>query len=226
MVDVDARVPLALLEAVRRQDTPEDWLPDEDPASAFPHRLGLSRVIDGQVRKFHRLARRRQRVDEAQVEALLELVSRRRDAQQIFAAAGRRLARYYYAGLPDLLRRIGRRLPRVMRERALVRTLRAANGALLVAKELAVEREPLQVRARGALTARVRGAGSACQLYVAFAKQLLELAGADSARVAHTECQGRGDRYCVWMLFTEESRPADEEPEPAAATQCSSLGST
>lgn len=226
VTDVDARLPLALLEAVKRQDTPEDWLPDENPASAFPHRLGLSRVIDGQVHKFHRLARRRQRVDEAQVEALLELISRRRDAPQIFAAAGRRLARYYFAGLPGFLRRASRRLPRRLRERAMVSTLRAANGALLVARELAVDHAPLQVRARGALTARVRGAGSACQIYVAFATQLLELGGADSAKVVHTECQGRGDRHCVWAMQTDGSQPLSHEPEWLSEPQCSSLGST
>jgi len=152
MVDVDARLPLALLEAVRRQDTPEDWLPDENPAAVFPHRLGLSHVIDGQVRKFHRLARRRRRVDEAQVEALVELIARRRDATQIFAAAGRRLARYYFVGLPGLFRRLSRRLPRRLRQPALVRTLRAANGTFLVAEEVAVDKTPLQVRARGTLT--------------------------------------------------------------------------
>jgi hypothetical protein len=226
LADVDARLPLALLEAVKRQDTPEDWLPDENPASAFPHRLGLSRVIDGQVRKFHRLARRRQRVDETQVEALLELISRRRDAPQIFASAGRRLARYYFAGLPGFFRRINRRLPPRLRERALVRTLRTANGALLVAKELAVDRAPLRVRAQGALTARVRGAGSACQLYVAFALQLLELGGVDSARVVHTECQGRGDRNCVWTMVTDGAQPPNRELEPVSEPQCSSLGST
>lgn len=226
MVEVDARLPLALLEAVRRQDTPEDWLPDEDPASAFPHRLGLSRVIDGQVRKFHRLARRGQRVDEAQVEALLELISRRRDASQIFAAAGRRLARYYFVGLPGLLRRITRRLPRRMREANIVRTLRGANGTLLVATEMAVDRAPLQVRARGAVTARVRGAGSACKLYVAFAKELLELAGVDSLTVIHTECQGRGDPQCIWTMLPDGSQPSSRQPEPLSEPQCSSLGST
>jgi hypothetical protein len=226
MVEVDARLPLALLEAVRRQDTPEDWLPDENPASVFPHRLGLSQVIDGQVRKFHRLARRRRRVDEAQVEALVELVSRRRDAPQIFAAAGRRLARYYFVGLPGFFRRISRRLPRRLRQPALVRTLRSANVTFLVASELAVDKAPLQVRARGALTARARGAGSACQLYVAFAKQLLELAGVDSPQVVHTECQGRGDSHCVWTVFTDGSQPPSREKEPLTEPQCSSLGST
>ncbi|MGD8699141.1 MAG: hypothetical protein PVJ43_07620 [Gemmatimonadales bacterium] len=224
--DVDAKLPLALLEAVRRQDTPEDWLPDENPASAFPHRLGLSRVIDGQVRRLHRLARKRQRVDETEVEALLELISRRRDAPQIFAAAGRRLARYYFAGLPGFFRRTSRRLPQRLRERALVRTLRTANGALLPARELAVDRAPLRVRARGALTARVPGAGSACQLYGAFAAQLLEMAGADSVRVEHTQCQGRGDADCVWEVLADGSQPSRRDPEPVSEPQCSSLGST
>jgi hypothetical protein len=56
--------------------------------------------------------------------------------------------------------------------------------------------------------------------------QLLELGGVNSARVVHTECQGRGDVHCVWAMLTDGSQPPSREPEPASEPQCSSLGST
>ncbi len=86
--DVDARLPLALLQAVQLQDTPPELLPEEHPRSFYPNRLGLSDVIEDQIRQMRRLARRRRRVGEAHVEALLELVARRSDAGAVFDAAG------------------------------------------------------------------------------------------------------------------------------------------
>jgi hypothetical protein len=55
---------------------------------------------------------------------------------------------------------------------------------------------------------------------------LLELGGVDSARVVHTECQGRGDHGCVWTMLTDGLEPPSREQEPVAEPQCSSLGST
>jgi hypothetical protein len=76
------------------------------------------------------------------VEALLELVARRPDAGAVFDAAGRALAGLHFSGPVGVLRRIARRLPRPLRQKAAVRALRAANGSYLVAAELAVQSEP------------------------------------------------------------------------------------
>lgn len=195
---VDARLPLALLQAVQRQDTPPDWLPDEDPRLAFPNRLGLTGVIEGQVRLFRELARKRRRVEEEQVESLLALIARRRDAHAIFSAAGQDLAGLHFSGLRGKFIRLTNLLPGPFRQRAALRALRAVNGTFLVAKELIIERTPLRIRARGALTARVPGA--ACQLYAALSAELVELSGAGPAVVHHTECQSRGDERCVWTM--------------------------
>ncbi|MEE9132519.1 MAG: hypothetical protein V3U13_03075 [Gemmatimonadota bacterium] len=200
---VDARLPLALLQAVQQQDAPPDLLPHEQPGSFFPHRLGLSDVIEEQVRQFRRMARSRRRVEEDQVEALLELVSRRRDSAAIFAAAGRELAALHFSGAAGAFRRFARRLPGPLRRWAAVRALRAANGALLVASDLTVETAPLEIRATDTLTARVSGAGAACQLYVSLAACLLEMSGAGPVTVIHPECQGRGDPHCVWRALLD-----------------------
>ena len=218
---VDARLPLALLSAVQQQDTPPELLPDEHPRSLFPHRLGLSGVIDEQIRQFRRLARLRRGVDEAQVEALLGLIARRSDAGEVFTAAGRELAGFHFSGLMGALRRVVRRLPMALRRRAAVRTLRTAHGAFLVATDLAVEPEPLEIRATDALSVRAGGEGAACQLYASLAASLLELSGAGATTVVHPKCQGRGDSCCVWQVQWGErqhgpSGRSGKEPADAA----------
>lgn len=198
--DIDARLPLALLQAMQQQDTPPELMPDEHPHSFFPHRLGLSGVVEEQIRQMRRMARQRRRVGEAEVVALLELISRRPDAGAVFSAAGRELAGLYFSGPRGALRRIARRLPRPLRKRAALRTLRAAHGTYLIAADKAVESKPLEIRATDALTARVGEYSAACKLYGSLAANLLELSGLGATTVAHPECQRRGDERCVWKV--------------------------
>ncbi|MGD2151672.1 MAG: hypothetical protein PVG79_00300 [Gemmatimonadales bacterium] len=200
---VDARLPLALLKAVQQQDAPPELMPDENPRSFFPHRLGLSGVVEHQIRQFRRLARRRRRVDEAELVALLELIARRSDAGAVFTAAGRELAGLHFSGPRELLRRIARRLPLPLRRRAALRALRTANATYLIAAEKAVETEPFEIRATDALTARVGAYGAACKLYGSLAANLLELSGLGATTIAHPECQRHGDERCVWKAEGE-----------------------
>jgi hypothetical protein len=203
---VDARLPLTLLQAMQQLDSPPDLMPDERYSSSFPVRLGRSTVIEEQVRQFRRRARLRRRVKEEEVEALLELISRRRDAAAIFTAAGQQMAGLHLAGLRGRVRRVSRFLPRPLRQRAAVRALRTANSAFLVASDLAVQREPLEIRATDALTARVTGAGVACQIYASLASSLLDRMAATPAGFVHPECQGRGDPRCVWRALPEAAK--------------------
>jgi hypothetical protein len=201
--NIDARLPLALLHAMRQQDTPPELMPDEHPRSFFPHRLGLSGVVEDQIRQFQRLARQRRRVTEAEVVALFQLIARRPDAGAVFTAAGRELAGLYFAGPRGLLRRIARRLPLPLRERAALRTLRAAHATYLIAADKTVATKPLEIRATDALTATVGEYSAACKLYSSLSASLLELSGLGVTTVAHPECQRRGDSRCLWRVGEE-----------------------
>ncbi|UCC71164.1 MAG: hypothetical protein JSV86_12300 [Gemmatimonadota bacterium] len=199
--EVDARLPLALLRAMQRQDTPPELMPDEHPRSFFPHRLGLSDVVAEQIRRFRRSARLRRRVGEAQVEALLELIARRSDADAVFSAAGRELAGLHFSGPAGIFRRLTKRLPQPLRRRAALRTLRTAHGAYLIAADKhLVKTAPLEIRATDPVTARIGEYGAACKLYGSLAASLLELSGLGQTTVSHTECQRRGDERCVWRV--------------------------
>ncbi len=202
---------------------PPELLPEEDPGAFFPQRLGLNDVIERQVRQFRRLARLHRRVEAEKVRGLLGLIARRSDAEDIFTAAGRELAGQHFAGATGWLRRISRKLPQPLRERAALRAIRTAHGTLLIAADLEIEPTPLEIRATDALTARIPAEGTACQLYAALASCLLELSGAGRTEIFHTECQGRGDDRCVWRAGSPSPPPpAREEKE----LQWSSVGST
>lgn len=198
---IDSKLPLALLRAVQHQDTPPELLPEENPSAMFPNRLGLSGVIEEQIRRLHSRVRRRKRVEEDQVRALLELISRRSDATEVFSAAGRELASFHFSGPLGRLRRLARRLPGWFRRRAVINGLRRANGTFVVATDKTVDTRPVKVRATDSLLAQVGSEGTACQLYSSLAVSLVEMIGAGPADVVHTRCQARGDEACVWEML-------------------------
>jgi hypothetical protein len=207
---VDPQLPLALLRAVRRQDTPAELLPDEDPEQSFPHRLGLSDVVERQIREFERLVRRRRNVEAPQVEALLRLIARRPDAETVFDAAGRSLARLTLQGA-GRVRRLARHLPSPIRYRAAARALRSAHGSVLIAARATVHHSPFELRTDDALTARADPHGTACRLYGALATAVMELHGTEPGTVVHFACEARGDDSCVWQTATPaiEARSAE-----------------
>jgi hypothetical protein len=180
-------------------------MPNEPVSAFFPQRFGLSGVVEEQIRYFERLARGRRRVDEVQVQALLELVSRRSDAGEVLESAGRELAKLHFSGPFGRLRRLRRRLPRPLRKRAAARSLRALHGNFFVAAALSVESGSLEIRAMDALTARVGQYGVACRLYGSLAAGVLGLSGLGTPAVVHSECQRRGQPRCTWQV--EESEP-------------------
>lgn len=204
-IRIDARLPLALLCAIKQQDTPPQLMPDENPRAFFPTRLGLSGVIDEQIRQFKWLVRRGRRVDPQQVEALLELVARRDDASDIFTNAGGQLAASHFSGIVGSLRRLKRRLPRPLRWRAAVRALRSTHGSFLIASDLSVQSDPLAIRATDALTARVGGYTGACKLYGSMATSLMEMLRLGPVQVTHSECQRHGAEQCVWRIESIET---------------------
>ena len=89
---VHAQVALALFESLRVLDLPEEILKEENITLTMPRRLGLSQVVDAEVRRLQQLARRGGRLDATTWEGLLNLVARRPDAAAVGRRAGVELA--------------------------------------------------------------------------------------------------------------------------------------
>src|SRR5206468_3164511 len=95
LATVDALLPLSLLEAVRDVDTPAD-LDSEFVDELRNKRLGLSDTVYLQIRRYSEAVRKRQRPAHEESVALARLIGRRNDAESVFRAAGRYLARESY----------------------------------------------------------------------------------------------------------------------------------
>jgi hypothetical protein len=97
---IHASVALALLESVKVLDRPEELLIDEDVTVTMPRRLGLSQVVDAEVRRLQQLARRGGRLDLDTWAGLIGLVERRPDAPAVGRRAGSDLAKTVSGWVP------------------------------------------------------------------------------------------------------------------------------
>lgn len=187
-----AILPLSLLEAMRNLDRPvEDGL-EELSGEIVAKRLGLNATVSAQIDRYRELARRRTAVEPAEVGAVFQLVSRRPDAQLVYADAGRRAARYAARSVSRSWRLALCLIPRRWRRRV------GSRKAAVVAEGL------LGVRlAADRLSARAQLAGSpadgaSCEFIGAALSELLRaLAGFEGAMVHH-QCRARGDWVCQW----------------------------
>jgi len=194
---LDARLPLALLEAVKAIDTPEAELDAELVHELRNKRLGLSDTVYQQIRRYGDAVRSRHRVAFDEVLALARLIGRRPDADLAFREAGRRWARSYVGTVSGLERRAVRSLPSLLGRPIALRLLRTLsrryiNGVLVRHGSTLL----LSVESPVSADAASRAVG--CGLYeAAFRESLLLLADADGA-VEHILCRARGDRHCQW----------------------------
>lgn len=194
---LDARLPLALLEAVKLIDTPEAELDAELVHELRNKRFGLSDTVYQQIRRYNDNVKRQQRVPFDEVLALSRLIGRRPDADIAFREAGRRWARAAIATVGATQRNAGTSMPALIGRPIALRVLRRVfkrfmdgvlvrNGTALV----------LDIRAPVSADAAPRAAG--CGLYeAAFREALHVLAGVDGA-VEHVMCRSRGDAHCQW----------------------------
>ena len=82
---VAADVALALLEVIQQQDHPGEVFQDENVSETMPRRLGLSEVVDRQVRLQRENAKKGHRLTDAELTELIRLVLRRPDSPEIFS---------------------------------------------------------------------------------------------------------------------------------------------
>lgn len=189
--------PLAVLEAVRGLDAPEQDELDEFHEELTVKRLGLSRTVADQIERFRRLARRGARADIEEFVALLRLVSRRHDARLVFTEAGRRVAQFSVRQLAWPLRLAARVLPwglgrwvgmALARGRArafLGVTLRSDDGVPVATLD-------------DAPALRATPDGAACAMYGSAIAELLRLLTDFDGAMLHVTCRARGGSTCEW----------------------------
>lgn len=196
LATVDALLPLSLLEAVRDVDTPGD-LDAEYVDELRNKRFGLSDTVYSQIKRYTEAVRRRQRTPQDESVALAKLIGRRPDAEAVFRAAGRYLARKSYSTISPVTRRLLRLLPtfiarpwalrraRRLSARHLNGTVRRVGGHVL----LDVPRSVTLGTAPGSI---------GCTFYESALRELLRLLIGSVGSVDHVRCDGRGEGTCEW----------------------------
>lgn len=196
-------IALVLLESLRDLDTPPEVIEDEAFHISLPRRLGLSDVIDGQMRRYADMRKRRRLLEAGEFLDLLRLISRRPDAADVFAAAGERLGSEYAARTPKAAGLARRLAPAAVRRRSMLRHLRRVAAALSPGSPIHTEGSDASVSVDRCLPAAADGSGSACALITAAFEACLEALG-EIGPIRHASCESRGDDSCRWELASPD----------------------
>ena len=197
-------VALVLLESLRDVDTPPEVLEDEAFRISLPRRLGLSDVIDGQMRRYADMRRRRRQLDAGEFLDLLRLISRRPDARMVFEAAGDRLGSEYVSRTSRAARLARRVAPVALRRRSLVRHLRRIAESLSPDSQVRADRTEASITVGRCLPAAADESGAACGMITAAFTACTHGFG-ESTPVRHPHCESRGDETCFWVVADAEN---------------------
>ncbi|MDT8341025.1 MAG: 4-vinyl reductase [Longimicrobiales bacterium] len=197
---------LTLLEALRDQDLPSEFLEDEVPSVTMPRRLGLSDVVEKQIRIYRESVRQRTRMTDDQARDLIRLVIRRPDAAELFHRAGRMLGERE-GGILSIAARV---LPRRTRFRLARRAGAAGLNRLFGRRMGGFARGPFALEGRGLLFMEGDPAGRACHFVSGFCQAVVSARVGPEYVVVHSQCEARGDPVCRWTV-TGEARQRERD---------------
>ena len=196
---VSAIVGLSLLEVIRALDLPTEILASEDPTQTMPRRLGLSEVVDQQIRLFREQVRRRERISDQQAQDLFHLVLRRPDSEQAFHNAG------------ELLEGVGRPpkgLKRYRPEKGLYslsrRQTRRRIKSLFGRHVGGFAHGPFTLEASGHFLLDLDPGGDACALLTGLSQAILSRNLRRQVEVRHTSCEALKQDLCRWVATEPE----------------------
>jgi predicted hydrocarbon binding protein len=194
---VDALLPLSFLEAVRNVDTPVEDFEAELVGDLRNKRLGLSDTVYMQIKRFTDAVKRNQRTSHDEAVGLARLIGRRGDAEAVFRAAGRFLAREAYGTLSPVLRRVLLVLPSLLtRPIALRHTRRLA--LRYFSGRVSRVGSSIYLEVPESVTQDTAPRSVGCAYYEAGLKELLRLMVNSAGAVEHVRCASRGEGTCQW----------------------------
>jgi predicted hydrocarbon binding protein len=194
---VHARIPLSLLEAIRRIDTPEDQIDAEYVPELRNKRLGLSDTVYTQIRRYSEATRRGQKIPFAEASGLGTLIGRRPDSDHLFLSAGKILANDIYNSISAPKRSMIGFMPGFISRPMALNELQSIaenffGGRLVRSGSFLELKVPDSVTVNGA----PRSAG--CVFYEAAFRELLQLLVKGGEQVDHIHCVQRNDSVCEW----------------------------
>jgi hypothetical protein len=194
---VHARIPLRLLEAIRRIDTPPDQTDTEYVPELLNKRLGLSDTVYTQIRRYNDAMKRGQRIPFVEAEGLGTLIGRRPDAMELFRSAGSIFANDAYQSISGPTRQMIRHMPRfISRPMALKQLTQIADRYF--GGSLTNTGSSLSLRIPESVTVNGSTDSGGCVFYEEALNQLLRLLTGTGSQSEHVHCIQRGDRECEW----------------------------
>ncbi len=194
---VNARIPLSLLEAIRRIDTPVDPTDTEYVTELRNKRFGLSDTVYTQIRRYSDAMKRGQRIPFAEAEGLGTLIGRRPDAAVLFENAGHILAEAIYQSISPTVRGSIRILPGFISRPMALKQMRIASERFF---EGTLDRTGsfLSLKVVDSVTASGSTRSAGCAFYETAFRQLLKLLVEAGDQVDHVHCAQRGEGVCEW----------------------------
>ena len=194
---VNPRIPLSLLEAVRRIDTPE-----EDPDAEYVQelrnkRLGLSDTVYQQIRRYSDAVKRGQMIPYTEATGLGTLIGRRPDAKRLFVSAGEIFANDVYLSISPSRRRIIRHAPAMVGRKLALSNIRQI-ARRFFGGSLTSEGESVSLTIEDSVTANSAPDGVGCEYYASALRELIRLLIHGGGSVDHVQCLERGDENCEW----------------------------
>lgn len=193
-------VGLTLLEVIRRQDLPKEILEAEDPSITMPRRLGLSDVVDRQIRMYKDEVKRGGRMTDDEVGDLIRLVIRRPDSAEVLFRVGQLLAGEDGGATMRLGSLLPSALSFALARRAVARRLRKLFGRRMGT----FTASPFTFEAGEDVLIRSDPGGDACHIVTGLAESLVQRYGGRGCRVAHDQCLSRKESTCRWTVLQEE----------------------
>jgi hypothetical protein len=214
---VDAQVPLSLLEAVRIVDQPTSWHDTEYVTELRNKRLGLSDTVYAQIRRYGEAARRGQRTPREETGAIARLLSRRPDAEAVFQAAGRSLARATFATLSPVTRGVLVAMPGIVTRPVALRHLRRLGERYLGGSVRRVGAF-VYLTVRDAVATDNEEGDPGAAFYEAALREYVALLVGASGAVDCTQSAMRGGNY-EWRAEWRAAPPAQRRALRAAAAR-------
>jgi len=190
---VSAVVALTLLEVIQTHDRPAEVFEEEDTSITMPRRLGLSEVVERQIRNYQDGVRRGRKITDAEFTNLVRLVIKRPDSEEIFLECGRRLA----GGKGH---RRSRLMPRGFAVALARRRVRGRLRALFGRRIGGFAGGGFTMEGRALLFMQSDPGGDACALVSGLCSAVLDATLHGAPAVDHLACEARGDAFCRWGI--------------------------
>ena len=194
-------IALSILETVRAFDLGTGEVPDGPHASQEAIKLGRTTSVAAQIKRYRSMVRRGDALAGEELVALFRLVSRRPDADWVFAEAGRRAGRHAAKQTPRFLRILHWGLPSGMREwlgRRLIRGVAARVFDLDVGVDGTVAPD-------GCGAHRVPGGqGRPCGVYGSALAELFRTFTTFDGAYFRNACRARGSVSCRWSTTQQQ----------------------